>query len=44
MRKKKGKALFLSSFAALEDTVGAAEYGRAASSDNSALHQLQSFR
>ncbi|MGA2261161.1 MAG: hypothetical protein ABSH28_06985 [Acidobacteriota bacterium] len=33
MRKKKGKALFLSSRAALEDAVRAAEYGRAASSN-----------
>jgi hypothetical protein len=35
MRKKKGKALFLSLFIALEGTVGAVEYGRAGSSDNS---------
>jgi hypothetical protein len=43
MRKKKGKALYLSSFASFEDTVGAAGCGHAANTISSSLHQPQRF-
>jgi hypothetical protein len=38
----KGNNFFLSSLGALEDAVRVAGYGRLASSNNAALHQLQS--
>ncbi|MGA2261478.1 MAG: hypothetical protein ABSH28_08580 [Acidobacteriota bacterium] len=44
MHKKKGKALFLSSCAAIEDIAGPAEYGPVLSTDNSVLQWLQTLR